>query len=86
MVPLDENQLADGSDTLRAAEDRVVLARAVRRLPARERRIVALRFGEGLSQAQIAARLGLSQVHVSRLLRGALETLRRELDDGSPAR
>ena len=58
VVPLDENQLADGSDTLRAAEDRVALARAVRCLPARERRIVALRFGEGLSQAQIAGAWG----------------------------
>jgi RNA polymerase sigma-B factor len=41
---------------------------------------VALRFA-GLSQARIGARLGISQVHVSRLLRHALETLRRELDD-----
>jgi RNA polymerase sigma-B factor len=71
-------------DSLRAAEDRVAVARALRRLPARERRIVVLRFGEGLSQAGIARRLGISQVHVSRLLRGALQTLRRELDDEGP--
>ena len=84
VVPLEEHRLADGADTLRAAEDRVAVARALRRLPARERRIVALRFGDGLSQAAIASRLGLSQVHVSRLLRSALHTLRRELDEGSP--
>jgi RNA polymerase sigma-B factor len=84
VVPLEEHRLADEADTLRAAEDRVAVARALRRLPARERRIVALRFGDGLSQAAIASRLGLSQVHVSRLLRSALQTLRRELDEGSP--
>jgi RNA polymerase sigma-B factor len=83
VVPLDEDRLADDADTLRGAEDRIALSRALRRLPARERRIVALRFAEGLSQAGIAARLGISQVHVSRLLRGALQTLRRELDDGN---
>jgi RNA polymerase sigma-B factor len=84
VVPLDEDRLADEADTLRAAEDRVAVERALRRLPARERRIVALRFGDGLSQAAIASRLGLSQVHVSRLLRSALQTLRVELDEGGP--
>jgi RNA polymerase sigma-B factor len=84
VVPLDEARVADDVDSLRAAEDRVAVARALRRLPARERRIVVLRFGEGLSQAGIAGRLGISQVHVSRLLRGALQTLRRELDDEHP--
>ena len=81
VVPLEEHRLADEADTMRAAEDRVAVARALRRLPARERWIVALRFGEGLSQAAIGARLGLSQVHVSRLLRSTLQTLRRELDE-----
>jgi RNA polymerase sigma-B factor len=83
VVPLEEDRLADDTDTLRAAEDRVAVSRALRRLPARERRIVALRFGEGLSQAGIASRLGLSQVHVSRLLRSAMQTLRQELDEES---
>ena len=58
VVPLEEDRLADDVDTLRAAEDRVAVARALRRLPPRERRIVALRFGEGLSQGGIAARPG----------------------------
>lgn len=49
-------------------------------LAARERRIVELRFFEGLSQAEIAERVGISQMHVSRLLRKSLGLLRERLD------
>lgn len=45
-------------------------------LPEREQTIVRLRFYEELSQSEIAARVGVSQMHVSRLLRAALERLR----------
>lgn len=48
---------------------------AFRDLPSRERAIVQLRFFEDLTQAEIAERVGISQMHVSRLLRRALETL-----------
>jgi RNA polymerase sigma-B factor len=50
-------------------------------LPDRERVIVQLRFFDGLTQSQIAARVGVSQMHVSRLLARALETLRARLGD-----
>jgi len=40
-----------------------------------------LRFDEGLTQSQIAAQLGISQMHVSRLLRRSLETLRQAVGD-----
>ena len=43
----------------------------------REREVVYLRFFVDLTQDEIAARLGISQMHVSRRLRGALETMRR---------
>ena len=59
----------------RRAEERVIVAEALRGLPARERMIVLLRFREDLTQAEIADRLGISQMHVSRLLRRALESL-----------
>lgn len=85
VVPLEASEAAAADEELLAAEDRVALARALAALDRRERRIVALRFAGGLSQARIAARLGISQVHVSRLLHHALETLRRELDDGPRA-
>jgi predicted DNA-binding protein (UPF0251 family) len=45
-------------------------------LPAREREIVILRFVCELSQSEIAERLGISQVHVSRLLRRSIEQMR----------
>ena len=48
---------------------------AFRDLPARERAIVQLRFFEDLTQAEIAERIGISQMHVSRLLRRALDAL-----------
>lgn len=47
-------------------------------LPDRERTIVELRFYEEMSQSEIAARVGVSQMHVSRLLRAALEQLREQ--------
>lgn len=46
------------------------------RLPPRERRILALRFGQQLTQAEIAARLGVSQMQISRLLRSSMTRLR----------
>ena len=49
------------------------LSRAV--LPEREQNIVYLRFFEGLTQSEIAERVGISQMHVSRLLSRSLETL-----------
>jgi RNA polymerase sigma-B factor len=58
-------------------EDLTVLADGLKRLPARERVILHLRFEKGMLQSDIAARLGISQMHVSRLIRRSLETLRR---------
>jgi RNA polymerase sigma-B factor len=55
------------------------LGAAVARLPERERRILQLRFFGNMTQAQIAERLGISQMHVSRLLRRTLSQLRDEL-------
>ena len=57
-------------------EDRTVLIQALAALPEREQLIVQLRFFEGLTQSEIAARVGLSQMHVSRLLTASLEKLR----------
>jgi RNA polymerase sigma-B factor len=65
---------------LDGADDRLSLSDALRALPLRERTIVRLRFIDGLTQTEIAERVGLSQMHVSRLLRSSLETLREELD------
>jgi RNA polymerase sigma-B factor len=48
-------------------------------LPEREQRILAMRFWGNLSQAEIGDRLGISQMHVSRLLSRALDHLRAQL-------
>ncbi|WP_422738050.1 SigB/SigF/SigG family RNA polymerase sigma factor [Micromonospora sp. WMMD729] len=58
---------------------RVALGPALATLPERERRILSLRFHGNLTQAQIAERIGVSQMHVSRLLTRALGTLRGHL-------
>jgi RNA polymerase sigma-B factor len=57
-------------------EESATLGRALRVLPERERSILYLRFAEGLSQVEIAQRIGISQMHVSRLIRRALERMR----------
>jgi RNA polymerase sigma-B factor len=64
------------------AELRIALAPAIARLDERMQTILSLRFFGNLTQAQIAARIGVSQMHVSRLIAQALTTLRAELSEG----
>jgi RNA polymerase sigma-B factor len=59
--------------------DQLALAGLLERLPERERRILALRYHGDQTQAAIAAELGISQMHVSRLLSRALSWLREAL-------
>jgi RNA polymerase sigma-B factor len=61
------------------SEDRAVLAPGFRVLDERERTILHLRFFEGLTQSQIAQQVGISQMHVSRLIRRSLEKIREEI-------
>jgi RNA polymerase sigma-B factor len=56
------------------------LAPGFRALDDRERRILHLRFFEGLTQSQIAQQVGISQMHVSRLIRRSLEKIRAEIN------
>ncbi len=66
----------DGFDT---AEIRMILEPGFDRLSERERRILYMRFFQGLTQSQIAANIGVSQMHVSRLIRRALVKVRAEI-------
>ncbi len=68
------------------SEDRAVLAPGFKVLDDRERQILHLRFFEGLTQSQIAQRVGISQMHVSRLIRRALEKIRDEIAAGEEPR
>ena len=61
------------------SEDRASLEPALQRLPQREREILRMRFEDGLTQTQIAERIGISQMHVSRLIRKSLERMRATL-------
>ena len=61
------------------SEDRAVLEPGFRVLDERERKILHLRFFSGLTQSQIAQQIGISQMHVSRLIRRSLEKIRDEI-------
>jgi RNA polymerase sigma-B factor len=64
-------------------DDTVSIGAAVRQLPQRDRKILGLRFIGDLSQDQIAARIGVSQMQVSRILRSILARLRTQLFEPS---
>ncbi len=70
------------------SEDRAVLAPGFKALDDRERTILQLRFFDGLTQSQIAQQVGISQMHVSRLIRRSLEKIRETIaeDEESLAR
>ena len=85
----------EGGDTLvdrfgsldagyRRAEDAVTVDDLLGRLPDRERRVVELRFHEDLTQSEIGKRIGVSQMHVSRLLHRALAELNGMATRGDP--
>ena len=65
--------------TLDTVEDRELLAPALASLAPREQLILKLRFGQGLTQSEIASRVGISQMHVSRLLSASLDRLRKNV-------
>ena len=75
-----ENVLGDWSAEERLLE-RVSLREALERLGARERQVVALRFYRGMTQAEAAKVLSVSQVQVSRIERRAIEALRESLEE-----
>ncbi len=79
-VPPTGRPLVNRTDDLaEAAEERLLVRAVLDELPAREREIVQLRFFEELTQSEIADRIGVSQVHVSRLLRRALDAMQGHL-------
>lgn len=71
--------VGNNDEEMLRVEDRFVLSRALDSLTPRERAILHLLFFADLSQAQIGQKLNISQMHVSRLARAALNRLRHEL-------
>ena len=74
--------IGDIDPDLENVEDREALRPLIARLPQREQRIIAMRFFGNMTQSQIASQLGISQMHVSRLLSHALGVLRDGLLNG----
>ena len=66
------------------ADDRDLVERLLGQLPERERELLRLRFAEQLTQSEIAGRIGVSQMHVSRLLSSTLEQLRKMAGEPTP--
>ena len=77
--PIDASRVLDEGG-FAGADTRLALEAAMAALSERDRRVVKLRFAEGKTQAEIARQLGISQVHVSRVLRAALAVLRDQLE------
>jgi RNA polymerase sigma-B factor len=63
------------------AEDAATVERLMAVLSDREREVLRLRFAEDLTQSEIGARVGVSQMHVSRLIRQAIARLRAAADN-----
>ena len=72
--------LASVDEDLDASDDRMVIDDAIRDFSPREQEIVRMRFIDGLTQVEIAKRLGVSQVQVSRLLRRTLRKIQDRID------
>lgn len=79
-APAIADTLGDVDTALDQIENREALRPLLESLPERERVVVVLRFFESLTQTQIAERVGVSQMHVSRLLARALGRLRDQVD------
>jgi RNA polymerase sigma-B factor len=72
--------MGDVDDELAGIEDREALRPLLAQLPPRERTILMLRFFRHLTQTQIAEQVGMSQMHVSRVLSRTLAFLQERMD------
>ncbi|WP_028264094.1 SigB/SigF/SigG family RNA polymerase sigma factor [Atopobium fossor] len=68
---------------LSTADDRMVIEETIRDFSPREQEVIRMRFVEGLTQVEIAEKLGVSQVQVSRLLRRTLRKIQEKIDPES---
>ena len=77
------DSLGEDDEALESVENRESIKPLLERLHPREKHILALRFFKGMTQSQIAAEIGVSQMHVSRLLNKTLQHLRESLTEDS---
>lgn len=74
------DQISDKKNREENWVEQLSLSEAMKRLPARERRIIDMRFFEGKTQTEVAGEVGISQAQVSRLEKNALKTMKSYLD------
>ena len=72
--------IGDEDPQMAVSEEWLAIAPSIRELPARERRILYLRFFKDMTQTEIAEEIGISQMHVSRLLTETLAKLRESTE------
>ena len=72
--------IGDEDPQMAVSEDWLAIAPMIRELPPRERRILYLRFFRDMTQTEIAEDIGISQMHVSRLLTQTLAKLRESAE------
>ena len=73
------DQVSDNRNTDETWTDHIALKEAMKRLDDRERRILTLRFFEGKTQMEVSAEVGISQAQVSRLEKGAINTIKKNI-------
>ena len=73
------DQVSDNRNNDENWTDLIVLKEALKKLDDRERRILSLRFYEGKTQMEVSAEVGISQAQVSRLEKGAINTIKKHL-------
>ena len=90
-VSLYEPVFSDGSDTIYVMDqvgdknddknwlDEIALKEAIASLSAREKKILSLRFFKGKTQMEVASEIGISQAQVSRIEKGALEHIKKDI-------
>ena len=73
------DQISDPSDNDKLWLENIALRDAMNKLSERERKIIRMRFYQNKTQMEIASEIGISQAQVSRLEKGALERIRKEI-------
>ena len=73
------DQVKDNKNTDEQWLEQIALKDALNRLGERERHILALRFGEGKTQMEVSAEVGISQAQVSRLEKNALKAIKKNI-------
>ena len=74
------DRYATEDEELAFTDDRIIIEEALASFSPREREVIEMRFLQGMTQIEIAEKLGISQVQVSRLLRRTLKKIQEKID------